>query len=159
VDDASIDATVLIAAARSPARLVYQSAPLASPVHVSGTASVALRFTLDRPAGILSAMLVRYGPAGEPAIVTRGWADPQNRESIHTTTPLVPGTAYTMTFELQPHDYVFPSGSRIGLVLLSSDRLFTLRPPPGTRLTIATFESRLVLPVVGGDAALAAALR
>jgi X-Pro dipeptidyl-peptidase len=107
--------------------------------------------------GQLSAMLVDYKAAGAPFIVTRGWADPQNRESISKTTPVVPGTAYTMTFELQPHDYVFAAGSRLGLVLLSSDRLFTLRPPPGTRLTVHTAESSLLLPVVGGDAAFRAA--
>jgi X-Pro dipeptidyl-peptidase len=69
----------------------------------------------------------------------------------------VPGTVYSIAFELQPHDYIFPAGSRIGLMLLSSDRLFTLRPPPGTRLTIHTAESILSLPVVGGEKAFAAA--
>jgi X-Pro dipeptidyl-peptidase len=63
---------------------------------------------------------------------------------------VVPGLAYTMTFEFQPHDYIFAPGSRIGLVLLSSDRLFTLRPPPGTKLRVYTNESSLSLPVVGG---------
>ncbi|HXT71257.1 MAG TPA: CocE/NonD family hydrolase C-terminal non-catalytic domain-containing protein [Vicinamibacterales bacterium] len=58
-----------------------------------------------------------------------------------------------MTFELQPHDYIFAPGSGLGLVLMSSDRLFTLRPPPGTRLTIHTGDSLLKLPVVGGEAA------
>jgi X-Pro dipeptidyl-peptidase len=103
-------------------------------------------------------MLVDYKASGAPVIVTRGWADPQNRESISKTTPVVPGTAYTMTFELQPHDYVFAAGSRLGLVLMSSDRLFTLRPPPGTKLTIYTRDSLLHLPVVGGEAAFGAAI-
>ena len=81
-------------------------------------------------------MIVDYKATGEPFIVTRGWADPQNRESIERTTPVVPGRSYTIAFELQPHDYIFQPGSRIGVVVLSSDRLFTLRPPPGTRLTL-----------------------
>lgn len=153
VDDASIDANVLVAAAQSPSRLVYQTAPLTAPVHVSGIPSVSIRLAFDKPAAIVSAMLVDYKAVGTPAIITRGWADPQNRESISKTTPIVPGTAYTIAFELQPHDYVFPAGSRIGLVLLSSDRLFTLRPPPGTRLTVHTAQSVLTLPVVGGEPA------
>ena len=70
-----------------------------------------------------------------------------------------PARAYTIAFELQPHDYIFPAGSRIGLVLLSSDRLFTLRPPPGTRLTVHTSRSTLTLPVVGGEKTLATAIR
>ena len=78
--------------------------------------------------------------------------------SISKTTPVVPGTAYVMTFELQPHDYVFSAGSKLGVVLLSSDRLFTLRPPSGTTLTVQTRESSASLPIVGGAAAFARAL-
>jgi X-Pro dipeptidyl-peptidase len=154
VDDSSIDANVLIAAPQSVSRLVYQTPTLTTPVHMSGIPSVRVRLAFDRPAAIVSAMLVDYKATGAPFIVTRGWADPQNRESISRTTPIAPGTPYTMTFELQPHDYIFASGSRIGLVLLSSDRLFTLRPPPGTRLTVSTDASFVVLPIVGGEAAL-----
>ena len=44
---------------------------------------------------------------------------------------------YEINFELQPHDYEFQAGSRIGLVVvMSTDRLFTLRPPAGTKLTL-----------------------
>jgi X-Pro dipeptidyl-peptidase len=150
VDDASIDANVLVAAPQSPNRLVYQSDALTRAVHVSGVPSVTLRLSIDKPAAIVSAMLVDYKPTGAPVIITRGWVDPQNRESISKTTPVVPGTMYTIAVEMQPHDYIFQPGSRIGLVLLSSDRLFTLRPPPGTQLTIRTAEGKLVLPVVGG---------
>ena len=59
-----------------------------------------------------------------------------------------------------PHDYEFQAGSRIGLVLLSSDwegeppLIFTLRPPPGTEITVDTAASKLTLPVVGGAKAL-----
>jgi X-Pro dipeptidyl-peptidase len=159
VDDASIDANVLVAAPSSPSRLAYQTTALTAPVHVSGTPVVTLRLAFDKPAAIVSSMLVDYKASGAPFIITRGWADPQNRESISRTTPVVPGVVYTMTFELQPHDYVFAPGSRIGLVLLSSDRLFTLRPPPGTRLTVHTSESELRLPVVGGAAAFTLATR
>ena len=146
VDDASIDATVLVAAPQSPHRLVYQSAPLTAPVHVSGIPDVSLRLAFDKPAANVSAMLVDYKAAGAPVIVTRGWADPQNRDSISRTTPVVPNTPYTIAFELQPHDYVFQAGSRVGFVVLSSDRLFTLRPPAGTRLSVTTALSSLRLP-------------
>ena len=158
-DDSSTDANVLVAAPASPHRLVFQTAALAAPVHVSGIPSVSLRLSFNRPAAIVSAMLVDYKPTGAPAIVTRGWADPQNRESISKTTAVVPGRPYTVAFELQPHDYVFAPGSRIGLVLLSSDRLFTLRPPPGTEITVHTRDTTVMLPIVGGRAALGEAVR
>ena len=81
-------------------------------------------------------MLIDYRASGPPFIVSRGWADPQNRESLERSVPVVAGRPYTIAFELQPHDYVFAAGSRLLLMVLSSDRLFTQRPPPGTRITL-----------------------
>jgi X-Pro dipeptidyl-peptidase len=150
IDDGAIKGEVLVDAERSPNRLVYRTAPLAGPVHVSGVPDVSLRLSFDRPAAVVSAFLVDYRADGTSVIVVRGWADPQNRESISETLPVVPGETYTMAFELQPHDYIFPAGSRIGLVVLSSDELFTQVPPPGTRLSLTPSDSRLTLPVVGG---------
>jgi X-Pro dipeptidyl-peptidase len=157
VDNAAIDATELVAAAQSPHRLVYQSPPLSARLHVSGTASVKMRVAIDKPAAIVSAMLVDYPSAGPPVILARGWMDPQNRESLTRTTPVQPGRAYDLTVELQPHDRIFAVGSRVGLVLLSSDRLFTLRPAAGTRLTVSPSDSMFSLPVVGGESAWRAA--
>jgi X-Pro dipeptidyl-peptidase len=156
-DDASIDAADLATASQSPHRLLYQTRPLGAPIHLSGIPEVSLRLSFSAPAAIVSAMLVDYRATGPPFIVTRGWADPQNRDSISRTLAVVPGQFYTVGFELQPHDYIFPVGSRIGLMVVSSDRLFTLRPPPGTRLTLRPGESQLVLPIVGGTAMLSRA--
>ena len=158
-DDASMSAEELAAALESPHRLVYQTPPLASPVHLSGVPSVSLRLSINAPAAIVSAMLVDYRAADKLFIVTRGWADPQNREALDRTVPVIPGTPYTIRFELQPHDYVFATGSRIGLVVLSSDQLFTLHPPAGTRLSLTASESFAIIPVVGGASAVSSAVR
>ena len=152
-DDSSIDATELAAAAQSSHRLIYQSAPLNVRLHVSGTASVTMRVAIDKPAAIVSAMLVEYPATGPPVILARGWMDPQNRESLTRSVTVQPGHAYDLTVELQPHDRLFAIGSRVGLVLLSSDRVFTLRPPPGTKLTLSAADSTFSLPIVGGEAA------
>jgi X-Pro dipeptidyl-peptidase len=159
VDDSSIDATVLIAAPQSPNRLAYRTAPLTSPVHMSGIPSVSLKLKFDKPAAVVSAAVVDYRADGTVRLVTRGWADPQNRISISRTSPVRPGVAYDIAFELQPHDYQFQAGSRIGLVVMSTDRLFTLRPPAGTVLTLDTRLSHASLPIVGGPEALAAAMQ
>ena len=153
-DNSAIDADTLVAAPESPHRLVYQTAPLTAAVHVSGIPAVSLRLSFDAPAAIVSAMLVDYRASGAPFIVSRGWADPQNRESIERTRPIVLNRYYTIAFELQPHDYIFPAGSRIGLMVLSTDQLFTQRPPPGTRLTLRPAESTFRIPVVGGVSSL-----
>jgi X-Pro dipeptidyl-peptidase len=70
-----------VAAASSPHRLIYQTEPLKAPVHLSGVPSVSLRLAFDKPAAIVSAMLVDSKAAGAPFIITRGWAHPQNRDS------------------------------------------------------------------------------
>jgi X-Pro dipeptidyl-peptidase len=161
VDDSTINAAELAAAAQSPNRLVYQTDVLTAPVHMSGTPSVSLRLSFSKPAAVVSAMLVDYRADGTRRIITRGWIDPQNRHSIWLTTPIRPGRQqYEIGFDLMPHDYEFQAGSRIGLVLLSSDwegdppLIFTLRPPPGTEITVDTAASTLTLPIVGGSNAL-----
>jgi X-Pro dipeptidyl-peptidase len=158
VDDSSIDANALIASVQSPNRLVYKTSALVAPVHMSGVASVSLHLSFDRPAANVSAMVVDYRADGTARLVTRGWADPQNRNSKSRTDPVTPGTAYSINFDLQPHDYQFAAGSRIGFVVMSSDRLFTLRPPPGTTLNFEARHSKIFLPIVGGTEAAALAI-
>jgi X-Pro dipeptidyl-peptidase len=66
--------------------------------------------------------------------------------------PLTPGHFYTMTFDLEPDDQIIPAGKRIGLMIMSSDRDFTLWPKLGTELTVDLDGTSLRLPVVGGVA-------
>jgi X-Pro dipeptidyl-peptidase len=87
-------------------------------------------------------------------VVTRGWADPQNHNSLVAGEPLVPGQFYDLQFELQPDDQLIPAGQQLGLMIFSSDRDFTLQPDPGTELTLDLDASWLELPIVGGAAAL-----
>ncbi len=103
----------------------------------------------NRNAANLTAVLVDYGPAG-PLMVTRGWLDPQNRVSISRSTPIKQGHKYRFRWDLQPDDYVFQAGNRIGLVVVSTDHDYTIRPLPGTELTLDPDKSEVSLPVVGG---------
>ena len=45
--------------------------------------------------------------------------------------PVTPGTFYTLTFELQPKDAIVAAGRRLGLMVFSSDRQYTIRPDAG----------------------------
>ncbi|HKK92058.1 MAG TPA: CocE/NonD family hydrolase C-terminal non-catalytic domain-containing protein, partial [Longimicrobiales bacterium] len=91
-------------------------------------------------------------------IVTRGWADPQNRGSLTESEPLVPGEFVDVSFDLQPDDQIIPAGQRLGLMIFGSDRDFTLHAAPGTTISVAMEETTLALPVVGGVEALRRAL-
>jgi X-Pro dipeptidyl-peptidase len=162
VDNFSFPGAVLARAEWTDHRLIYATPVLADPVHLSGTPSVAIRLAADRPAANLSVWLVALpydddarGRRGtDTSLITRGWADPQNREALDRSEPLVPGRFYDVSFDLQPDDQVIPAGKRIALMIFSSDREFTLRPDPGTELTVDLDATSLTLPVVGGAAAL-----
>jgi X-Pro dipeptidyl-peptidase len=70
----------------------------------------------------------------------------------------VPGTFYDLEFDLQPDDQVVAAGEQVALMIMASDNEFTLAPKPGTKLSVDLDATRLLLPVVGGEAALQKAL-
>ncbi|GAA2519569.1 Xaa-Pro dipeptidyl-peptidase [Pilimelia columellifera] len=133
-------------------RLVYRAAALAGQASLSGTPKVKLRLAVEnKTAANLTVLVVDYTSSGTPTIVTRGWMDPQNHAGIQGT-PLTPGKAYDLSFNLEPKDYVFAKGSRIGVVIISTDYDFTLRPAAGTKLRVAPGASSVTLPLAGYSA-------
>ena len=165
VDDVSIGGKKLAAKESSENRLLYVTETLASPVHISGRPKLKIRLASDKAAANLSVWLVslpwdkgaeskRGAESLNANLITRGWADPQNHESIKESKPLVPGEFVTVEFDLQPDDQIIPAGQQIGLMIFSSDRDFTLWPDPGTKLTVDLDQTELTLPIVGGAAAL-----
>jgi X-Pro dipeptidyl-peptidase len=136
-----------------PNRLVYRTAALRRDVRISGTPWVQLKMSIDnRNAANLTAVLVDYS-SGAPVMVTRGWLDPQNRRSLTHSERIQQGREYQLKWDLQPDDYVFKAGHRIGLVVVSTDYDYTIRPLPGTRLTLDPDDSKIRLPVLGGQSA------
>lgn len=156
VDNYNIHATDLAKTKGSASRLLYTTPVLKEPVHISGTAKIKVKIASSKPAANLSVYLVSL-PWNENRnakitdnIITRGWADPQNHSSITNGTPLVPGTFYSLSFNLMPDDQIIPAGQQIGLLIFSSDADFTLHPKPGTILTFDISATELTLPIVGG---------
>ncbi len=171
-DNVEFDGPSLAKAGSSPNRLLYATPELARPVHISGTATITIRLASSKPAANLSVWLVQLpwtdGPIGTANLITRGWADPQNWKSLTTGgdyhsklpgTPLKPGEFVPMTFMLQPDDQIIPAGKRIGLMIMSSDRDFTLWPAAGTQLTVDLDGTSIQLPIVGGAAQFAQAIK
>jgi len=162
VDDVSQSGGKLAAARSSKHRLLYATAELASPLHLSGAPRLSIRLAADEPAANLSVWLVSLpwteGGAITDNILTRGWADPQNRNSLRESRPLKPGEFVELTFDLEPDDQIVPVGQQLGLMIFSSDRDFTLWPKKGTELSVDLKGTSLSLPVVGGAAALERAL-
>lgn len=155
-DNFSFSGSALAQAEFTDHRLLYLTPELEEDLHLSGVARVNIRLAIDKPAANLSVWLVSL-PWNEGRntritdnIITRGWADPQNRNNIRESEPLPPGTFYRVGFDMEPTDQVIPAGQKIGLMIFSSDKDFTLHPDPGTELTIDLNSTSISLPVVGG---------
>jgi X-Pro dipeptidyl-peptidase len=169
VDDVAFSGSANASAAQSPNRLLYATPELTDTIHISGYSRVKLRLAASRPAANLSVWLVmlpydstRRGAESHAGVVARGWADIQNYKSLtdggyYTSKapgePLVPGTFYDVTFDLQPTDEFIPAGRRLALMIMSSDRQFTLWPAAGTELSVDLSGSSITIPVVGGRTA------
>lgn len=159
VDNFGFEGGHLAAADYSNHRLLYATPELAQDAHLSGVTRVRVRLAADRPAVNLSVWLVSL-PWDDRAriydnIVTRGWADPGNAGAENMSSPrngraLTPGEFVEVEFELQPDDQVIPAGARIGVMIFSSDKDYTVHPEPGATLTVDLRGTSIELPVVGG---------
>jgi X-Pro dipeptidyl-peptidase len=160
VDNYSFSGSALAQAEWTDHRLIYLTPELQDSLHISGVPSVSVTLASSKPAANLTVWLVSL-PWNEGRnsqitdnIITRGWASPQNRNSLRESEPLEPGEFYTVEFDLQPDDQIIPPGQQIGLLIFSSDKEYTLWPQPGTVLTIDLDNTTLTLPVVNGREAL-----
>ena len=156
IDNYSFNGESLARAEWTKHRLIYVSEKLKQPLHISGTPEIEIKLACDQEAANLSVWVVslpwntRRSVKITDNIITRGWADPQNRKSMSESEPLKPGRFYKVRFDLQPDDQIIPVGQQIGLMIFSSDQDFTLWPEPGTELTVDLEETVLHLPVVDG---------
>ena len=138
-----VEALVQNPSTRNQGRLAFLSAPLVRQTTISGASEVSLELALpSRKGANITVALVEYRGT-TPTIVTRGWADPQNHSDITQGTALTPGEKVTLRFPLEPKQYRFAAGSRIGIVVTSTDFDYTLRPDLGTEilLTLGTASS------------------
>lgn len=86
-------------------------------------------------------------------VVTRGWVNSAFYIGEQT---LDPGKNYQMTWDLQPHDYVFEEGHRIGIAITGPETHLHNDHHPTTNIDIdiQLGSSTVQLPVVGGQRAL-----
>lgn len=165
VDNYSFTGESLAKAENTEHRLLFVSPILTKELHISGTSKITLKLASSKPAANLSVWLVSLpwndgrGAKITDNIITRGWADPQNHNSIRKGEPLVKGKFYEVSFDLMPDDQIIKKGQQIGLMVFSSDKEFTLHPEPGTELTIDLDGTSLSLPIVGGNEAFTSAIQ
>ena len=134
MDNATISPATLMNSASSPNRLVFKTPPLpgAGPDqrHADDRAG---RSPSSKPKANMTAHLISYpGGAGNGTVISRGWIDPENRDSPALTEAVMPGVTYELEFDMQPKDSVIAAGRRLGVMIISSDRDYTIRPAPGS---------------------------
>ncbi|AVT31732.1 X-prolyl-dipeptidyl aminopeptidase [Plantactinospora sp. BC1] len=130
-----------------PNRLVYLAPASTTARRLAGAGTVEVRFSATSTSTPLTAVLVHYTDGVPTRVVSRGAIDTKNRSSLTTGTPLTPGTAYTVTIRLEPKDYVFPVGSRIGLVLVANHGEYLTTDSLAAGVTVQLSPSRLTLPL------------
>lgn len=114
-------------------RLIFMTSPFLNETVLSGTSRVNLSFSiLNRKAANLTIAIVEYDQKNRVKVITRGWADPQNYQDINQGELLIPGRNYQISFDLEPKQYRYSKGSRLGVVLALTDYEYTLRPNNGT---------------------------
>ncbi|MCA3854109.1 CocE/NonD family hydrolase C-terminal non-catalytic domain-containing protein, partial [Burkholderia sp.] len=145
-DDARIPALTLANAPTGENRSRFETAPLTAATRLSGSATARVRLTFTGVANV-TALLVDRAPDGTATIVTRAWTDPRNRLSDWVSQPVLPGMPYDLKLTFMPRDYKLEAGHRLGLVVLSSDNEATLRPTPGTGLTLDPAGTSVTVPL------------
>jgi len=105
----------------------------------------------------------RAGSQSYVGHVSRGWADLQNAKALkkggnyaskNRGKPLEAGEYRDVTFDLEPTDEFIPAGKQLAVMIMSSDREFTLWPKAGAELTLDLAKSSFRIPIVGGVSAL-----
>jgi X-Pro dipeptidyl-peptidase len=104
--------------------------------------------------------MVRRSDTVEQWRVSRGGLDSSNRDSLveGEASPVTPGQLDDFDWDLEPYDHTFPAGHRVGvLVTTNLSPNYTRDSTPSVTVTVDTTTSRILLPIVGGLPAAAAA--
>lgn len=142
----------------APTRLAFRSDPLAEEVRVAGAPVVRLHASADRPNALVVARLYDVLPDGSWVLVNRGVRSLLARDGVDAPQPAVPGQTYELKVALEPDEYVFRAGHRIGLALAGDDASYVV-PLTSVATTTVTYggaaPSALLLPTVASYARVA----
>ncbi|GAA3580260.1 Xaa-Pro dipeptidyl-peptidase [Amycolatopsis ultiminotia] len=82
-------------------------------------------------------------------IISRGWADLANYQSLSKESALTPGKPYSMSFRLASTDHVVPAGHRLALIVGGTD-IDAITPPANLpKLTVDLARTSVRIPLAG----------
>lgn len=149
--------------------LWYETADLTAPVRLSGAARLDLAATTLGTSTSFTPVLFDLGPGDaknaqctflgtqDACTISRGFLNARYREGLEHGADLVFGEAYRARVPFIDNDWVVAAGHRFGLALMSSNVWWAVPDAERAVNSIDLAASSLVLPVVGGPAAAAAA--
>ena len=130
-------------------RQAYLTNPLDDRYRLSDTVEVDLTFSSSTSSAPVNAFLVHYDEYGEVVeLISQGAADGRNHVSLWESEPLEPGEEYSVTFDLEPKDYRFDQGDRIGLVFTGNYEPYTIVDDNAGELDIHLAQSTVTMNLI-----------
>lgn len=80
--------------------------------------------------------------------VTEAHINMQNRDNSYKVNDLLPNKYYTLSFQFQPTFWHFLEGNQIGLIIYSSDMIYTVHGNQDITYTVALNHSKITLPIL-----------
>lgn len=137
-----------------PYRIFAVTPPAAADTRFSGTPVMTATVRPSTRSTPLTAYLVTYrdGVKGIK-VLSRGFIDLKNRNSLYRPEPLVPGETVTVAWEMSALDRTVPAGQRVALILLGDNYGSDTTPDPDAGpIDFDLTRTSITLPVVGGRA-------
>ncbi|MFN2614433.1 MAG: CocE/NonD family hydrolase C-terminal non-catalytic domain-containing protein [Actinomycetota bacterium] len=155
-----------------PSSLLFETAPLASDVRIEGlprleveastlgteTHYTPVLFDLGPPVSV-DPSLCTFVTASNACTITRGFLNARYRDGLSSGVDLSPGARYHASVRFIDNDWVVRAGHRIAVAVMSSNVWWAMPDAERAQNTIfvGAGGTALVLPVVGGSDAAAAA--
>ena len=127
--------------------LVYDSAPLATPLELLGAPRIELELEANRPAGMLAVRLSDIAPDNKATRFTYGLLNLTHRSGHEQPQPLVKGKRYLIKLALNYVAQRIPAGHRLRVALSTSYWPMAWPSPEAMQLRVYTGKSMLFLPV------------
>ena len=127
--------------------LTIDSRPLPHALQILGNPRADLRISSDSPVAQVAVRLTDVKPDGSSWLISYGLLNLTHRQGHESPEPLAPGRFYDVRVLLNFVAHRFASGSRIRVAISESLWPLVWPSPEPVRLSIATGESTLMLPV------------
>ncbi|MDH3453025.1 MAG: CocE/NonD family hydrolase, partial [Gammaproteobacteria bacterium] len=127
--------------------LVFDGAPLETPLEILGAPELRLVFDVDRPVGQVIVRLNDVFPDGNSARVTYGVLNLTHRASHERPAPLESGVRYEATVRLNDIAHAFTVGNRVRVAISTAYWPMVWPAPEAVTLGVYAGASMLTLPV------------